>query len=411
MLANPAVGFLPGFVRRDYDYTARVGHKSQGLMSLHLYRLVFGSSPTRDQRLRLRRFFMSLSSYVMWYAIAWLCMEFGLIEVSPQYLAMLGVVLLLSQLAIYFLIRSSINLRFRDPAMTMFQILVAIAWGLVLIAMAREIRGVMLSVFMIVLLFGIFALSQRQFLWAAVAAFSGYAGLVVYEQLYRPELFSEGYYIVSVTILAGVLLWTTLFGSYVSNLRHRLSARNQELEDALERIRSLAEHDDLTGLKNRRFIMANLRREIARHYRTGSTFSVILIDLDHFKEVNDRFGHSAGDRLLCEFGELMTQELRAMDVVATAGDEAGVFGRYGGEEFLVLLPDTGIDGALRAAERLREVQQQRLEHHGTVPHVTLSAGVAEYVSGESIESLLRRADQALYDAKSAGRNRVCHVTA
>lgn len=345
----------------------------------------------------------------MWYAITWLCMEFGLIAISARALALLGIVLLLSQFAIYFLTRTDINLRFRDPAMTVAQIMVALAWAFVLIAIAREIRGVMLSIFMIVLLFGIFALNKRQFLLVALTAFVGYLALVLYEQLYLPELFSDGYYIVSVTILGGVLLWTTLFGSYVSNLRHRLSARNQELEDALERIRILAEHDDLTGLKNRRYIMASLRREIARHKRSGSTFSVILIDLDHFKEVNDRFGHSAGDRLLCEFGEVMTQELREMDVVAKTGDDAGVFGRYGGEEFLVLLPDTGIDGALRAAERLREVQQQRLEEDDSLPNVTLSAGVAEYVSGEGSESLLRRADQALYDAKIAGRNLVRHA--
>ncbi|MDX1442750.1 MAG: GGDEF domain-containing protein [Gammaproteobacteria bacterium] len=373
-------------------------------MPTGLTQWIFGSQPSRDQRLRLRRFFMSLSSYAMWYGIGWLCLWFGLLDISVFWMVASGVALLATQVIIYLLIRFDMNLRLNDPSLTLAQMLVALGWSLLLIAVSREIRGVVLSVFMIVLLFGIFALGKREFLISAALAFIGYVALVLYERITEPGLFSEGFYIVSVTILGGVLLWTTLFGSYVSSLRYKLSARNQELEEALQRIRTLAEHDDLTGLYNRRYIMANLRREIARHHRKSSTFSVILIDLDHFKQVNDKFGHSAGDRLLQEFSKFMEEALRDMDMVVAQQDHNGTFGRYGGEEFIALLPDTDLRGAERAAERLRASQEARINEHATVPHVTLSAGVAEYVEGESVESLLRRADQALYDAKHAGRN-------
>lgn len=372
-----------------------------------IIRLLFGRNTSRDQRLRIRRFLMSLSSYTMWYLIAWLCLEFGLIRIAPSVMGFIGLVLLASQLVFYFLIRFNLNLRFDDPSMTMAQIIIALLWCFILIAAAREIRGVLLTVFMVTLLFGIFALNKRQFMIVALMAFVGYTGLVLVEQVTDPGLFSDGYYMLSVMIFGGVLLWTTLFGSYVSNLRYKLSARNEELQEALERIQELADHDDLTGLYNRRYIMESLRREIARHKRHDSTFSVILIDLDNFKEVNDNFGHSAGDRLLREFGRCTEKALRGMDIVGSTNGAETEFARYGGEEFIVILPDTGIEGALQAAERLRSQQEQLLQQHRTVPHVTLSAGVAEYVAGESIESLLRRVDHALYEAKHGGRNRVC----
>lgn len=373
-------------------------------------KLVFGEEVERDQRLRMRRFMMSLSSYAMWYAIGLICYRFGMLDVELPGVIMIGILIVASQFVFYLLIRCNLNLRFDDPSLTLAQILLALFWSLVLIAIAREIRGVLLTVYMVTLLFGIFALGKRSFMIAAIVGFLGYAGLIVTEWLLYPGLFSKGFYIASLVILGSVLLWTTLFGVYVSDLRYRLSARNQELEEALERIRVLAEHDDLTGLYNRRFIMESLRREIARQKRQQTTFSVILMDLDDFKQVNDRFGHSAGDMLLKEFGKVVEQELRQMDIVRKAGDAEGAFGRYGGEEFIAILPDANVHGAHEAAERLRVKQEQRMQQHRTVPHVTLSAGVAEHVPGESVESLLRRADQALYVAKRQGRNRVCDAS-
>lgn len=317
-------------------------------------------------------------------------------------MALAGTAVFSSQFMFLVVIRSGLNCRFRDPSLTIAQMLVALTWALLLIAVSREIRGVMLTVYMITLLFGIFALDRRQFLLTGLFAYVGYAGLVLYERLSGLGYFTGGYYLVSLIMLGGVLLWTTMFGTYVSNLRHKLQARNEELEKVLLRMRDLADHDDLTGLLNRRVITDALRKLKARADRTGEPFSVCILDLDKFKDVNDEYGHLTGDRVLVEFAETMSKELRGMDLVARG---APSFGRYGGEEFILLLPSTGLQGAEQCAERLRERQERKQENSDTPP-CTLSAGVAAYRPGEDIESLLRRADRALYAAKHGGRNQV-----
>ena len=164
------------------------------------------------------------------------------------------------------------------------------------------------------------------------------------------------------------------------------------------RLEHLSQHDGLTGLLNRRAIEALLDREAQRLERFNQPFSILLIDIDHFKRVNDRLGHPAGDQVLIEVARRLQVEAREVDHVA----------RYGGEEFCVLLPHTEHEGALQAAERLREGVCERPITWGnaTVP-VTISMGlVCANDPRESLQSLLRRADAALYQAKDGGRNMV-----
>ena len=164
------------------------------------------------------------------------------------------------------------------------------------------------------------------------------------------------------------------------------------------RLEHLSQHDGLTGLLNRRAIEALLDREAQRLERFNRPFSILLIDIDHFKRVNDRLGHPAGDQVLIEVARRLQVEAREVDHVA----------RYGGEEFCVLLPHTEHEGALQAAERLREGVCERPITWGnaTVP-VTISMGlVCANDPRESLQSLLRRADAALYQAKDGGRNMV-----
>ena len=164
------------------------------------------------------------------------------------------------------------------------------------------------------------------------------------------------------------------------------------------RLEHLSQHDGLTGLLNRRAIEALLDREAQRLERFNQPFSILLIDIDHFKRVNDLLGHPAGDQVLIEVARRLQVEAREVDHVA----------RYGGEEFCVLLPHTEHEGALQAAERLREGVCERPITWGnaTVP-VTISMGlVCANDPRESLQSLLRRADAALYQAKDGGRNMV-----
>ena len=159
-----------------------------------------------------------------------------------------------------------------------------------------------------------------------------------------------------------------------------------------------AHYDSLTGIYNRGTFFAECRRELSRCARGGPGFSLAVFDLDHFKLVNDRYGHPVGDRVLRAFAEVLRASLRKHDTV----------GRYGGEEFALLMPNTGKDTAARVAERVRrEVEARGVTADGRRIEVTVSGGVAAYgADGEDWDTLLSAADTALYTAKDGGRNRI-----
>ncbi|MDD5366612.1 MAG: sensor domain-containing diguanylate cyclase [Gallionellaceae bacterium] len=171
----------------------------------------------------------------------------------------------------------------------------------------------------------------------------------------------------------------------------------KELERQME---LLAQTDPLTSLANRRHFMAIAENELARTSRYGGSLSMLMLDIDHFKQVNDTHGHKTGDVVLVRLGELCHEALRNIDTV----------GRMGGEEFAVVLPQTGREQALEAAERLRVLigKTEIPMEHGVPLHFTVSIGVVT-LSGRSsnIDTLLNQADTALYEAKRSGRNRVC----
>lgn len=160
-------------------------------------------------------------------------------------------------------------------------------------------------------------------------------------------------------------------------------------------LKELAFTDSLTKIYNRLHFAHFLDIEIDKAKRYNGTFSIIFFDLDHFKEVNDNFGHAAGDEVL----EQLTV------IVSKANRNADIFARYGGEEFIILAPETDLSGALIHAERLRN-DIEKFEFN-TVGHITSSFGVSEFNNeNDTMESLLERADKALYMAKEYGRNRV-----
>lgn len=163
--------------------------------------------------------------------------------------------------------------------------------------------------------------------------------------------------------------------------------------------RHFATHDELTGVANRRALIQALDRDVAHAVRSGEPYALLMLDMDHFKSVNDTCGHRVGDQVLCHVAAIVRARLRSQDLV----------GRYGGEEFVVLLPGTPAQGAAVLAERLREaVAQAPCECQGRLIPVTVSIGVcgARLESGDTWDQLIHAADQALYAAKAAGRNRV-----
>lgn len=178
-----------------------------------------------------------------------------------------------------------------------------------------------------------------------------------------------------------------------------LRERNQQLEIMLHSVEALASTDPLTGLYNRRRFTDVLKREFAVTKRYKNTLSCLLLDLDHFKSINDRFGHDAGDQVLKEVARRISGSLREVDLAA----------RYGGEEFVVLLPHTSKGDALIVAERLlKNVSRQAFNFGSELVTVTASIGCAgnSDVQSDQAEDLVKAADIALYEAKNAGRNRV-----
>jgi len=184
---------------------------------------------------------------------------------------------------------------------------------------------------------------------------------------------------------------TTIDGETVINGFAVDISERKRLED---KIKHQATHDHLTGLWNRVAFEETLRKEINRTARSASTFSLIMLDIDRFKAINDHHGHAVGDRVLQQLGELLQSRFRQSDIVA----------RWGGEEFIALLPETRFDGARKLAEDIRKsVEAADFQDLGPL---TVSLGAVQYRAGEARREVTKRADDALYAAKHAGRNRV-----
>jgi diguanylate cyclase (GGDEF)-like protein len=166
-----------------------------------------------------------------------------------------------------------------------------------------------------------------------------------------------------------------------------------------EEIYRLMTIDGLTQVHNKRHFQESLDRELTRSKRYGNPFALVLFDIDHFKRINDTYGHLAGDEVLRRLGTLVKMRVRANDIVA----------RIGGEEFAVILPEAGVVGGVSLAEKLRKlVESERFVYNGEVIPVTLSLGVAAFdATLETSEALIAKADERLYQAKRGGRNRVC----
>jgi diguanylate cyclase (GGDEF)-like protein len=210
--------------------------------------------------------------------------------------------------------------------------------------------------------------------------------LVDWLQLQLPEPTSERWeYVISIMTFVLVAMILPAVTGY------RLIIQDQQLIDEVKR---LAQEDYLTGLMNRRKATEMIVTELRRCQRYGGTFAVILMDIDRFKEINDTFGHETGDQVLKETADLLGRTIREADSAS----------RWGGEEFLVVCPQTDLEGAQALAEKLRSAYA-RTEFSRAI-HKTASFGVACYHSGDSVEALVRRADAALYGAKEGGRDRV-----
>ncbi|TBV05475.1 GGDEF domain-containing protein [Phytopseudomonas dryadis] len=227
------------------------------------------------------------------------------------------------------------------------------------------------------ILFNFFMVSPGRALLATILVV---AALASYATLLPGTVFESRYQMLSFLVTA--LLASVLSFIFAYRTQHQR-----------EQLQAWATRDPLTGARNRRVMNEELKIAVASQRRHRASSAVLLMDLDHFKQINDRFGHQAGDQVLVNFVELLGQHSR---------EEDRLF-RFGGEEFLLLLPNTDMNGLRSAARHLQTQIAERLTSPGGA--VTVSMGGAVLLSGEQWESWLQRADRQLYQAKSAGRNR------
>lgn len=361
-------------------------------------------TPRRSQRslrhLLLKRFAMALATYVMMALACWFAVLSGLYQGSGRGVVWLTVGAFSSQLVFLWLFLSGRNLLFRDPSLTEAQLLVALTWQLLVLALFDSVRGSMLAFYVPILLFGILKLTPRAFVRCCVFAFFGFAGMQLIEA-YFWQLGSPDMAWVQTWVLLVLLVWLSLFSNYVQGMRQRmrqrrfaLRAHQNTLRGMMRQLEGLAATDELTGLYNRRHFLSLASRELQR-MQPGQHHGLALIDLDHFKRINDAHGHVAGDRVLQTFAAIVRACLRDGDVVA----------RYGGEEFVLLLPNTDTDQFLACCERLREAFARAEPVGIEVGPLSLSIGMTLLSAGDDLDEAFQRADQALYRAKRSGRNR------
>jgi diguanylate cyclase (GGDEF)-like protein len=352
--------------------------------------LLLGPDPR--QRAALKR--CLLASFV---CLVWLGVEIDAYHRGRMSVTALQNLLLfngLGLLGFWMALRSGWSLRFEDYALSQPQMVFASLSMAAAYAMVPYTRAAALQVMCLTLVFGMFRLSPREIrrmglvsaaiLLGAVLALHHGGKVSVHDDL-LPAL-------ATCCVLAGM---SVVLGRF-SRMREQLNEQKQVLRQTLREVEELAIRDSLTGLFNRRHMQELLAQESLRHARSGTPLTIALVDLDHFKQVNDVHGHSVGDAVLCNAAKVLQDQVRRTDVV----------GRWGGEEFLMILPDTPVQNALPVLERARAALQATVVSQTAAElRITLSAGLAQRQCDGSVSVMLDAADKALYAAKASGRNR------
>jgi diguanylate cyclase len=297
----------------------------------------------------------------------------------------------------YAAIRASVRLRLSSPLINTAQSLYAMVCVIGAYALLGPMRAVTLSILVVVLVFGGFSATRRQLRLMCAATITLLGLTMAHMSRVEPERYPPLEEAVNFVTGGAMLISVAFLAELLSRLRRKLKLRTRELADALARIQDMATHDELTQLANRRQMSQVLADETARRDRSGDPLCVAVIDIDHFKRINDMLGHGAGDTVLRQFAQQAQTCVRRGDVLA----------RWGGEEFLLLLPRTRVDAAQTVLERMRmRGHQSACSQASAAGPVTFSAGVTESPAGEAIELAIERADKAMYRAKRNGRDRV-----
>jgi diguanylate cyclase (GGDEF)-like protein len=359
---------------------------------------LFGTEP--KQRLRLVQcgtaMLLVLGSVLNMQYLVWA----GLAPMVPT--AWWTLVLIGGFVVFFITIRSGQNLRYADPSLTVPQMVFAILCAAVAYAIAGKGRGGAFPILMVVFMFSMYSLAPKTVLrtsFFAVAVFAVTMAALAWRNpaVYEPAV-EWGHFIMIAIMVPAV----AVLAGQLSRLRDRLRRQKKDIATALARIQELATRDELTGLINRRHMLELMEQERQRGVRSGQSFCLAVIDIDGFREINDRHGHAFADELLRRFANEALNVIRISDLLS----------RWNGKEFLLMLSNTRASLGRTSLERLRErMKAMAVEVPGSEPgaeslHLSFSAGVAEHRAGETVADTVQRAEHALINAKASGQNRV-----
>lgn len=352
------------------------------------------SSPSTTRPLRSRRARPARISPISIASLLYLAIIFVLfLQGVVQAIAFLtgATMLVFFLLAFYIAFSLKWNRRFFDPSLTFAQMCAAVVMMLTVFALDRHTQSALVPFLLVVFSQATYRLTSRTLTVVSVGSMIAYLAVILMRGCEDAAAFR--YDVMAWVVSTVTLPLVSATGRHIQVLRLALKSTRHQLQQIEEK----AIRDELTGLYNRRQLVTELDNAVTQANAQGSTFCLAVIDVDHFKDINDRHGHLVGDLILREFSRIARDSIRDSDI----------FGRYGGDEFMQILPDTELKGAVMHAERLR-VHTHFLDVKSVMPEksVSLSIGVAQYRAGETADSLIERADAGLYRAKERGRNRV-----
>lgn len=357
---------------------------------------------------------MSVATYAVALLVTFLITHLGIGTLSVAQWSVLTGMCLLGICLFYILFYTNLNLRFREPSLTREQIIYSFFYAILVMHWLPDARPIVLLFFLPPFSFGMLSLTRRQYLNVVASVLFLYAALLNYEYSINPKNFNVRYQIFLFVIYGVLLAWFAIFGGFISNLRQQLKIKKDDMKKANEEIKveieerkrleeylkEIANTDFLTGVMNRRYFFKRANVEILRHQRLNHPMALLMLDIDHFKLVNDTYGHPAGDMVIRSVANILVEELRKEDLIC----------RFGGEEFAILLVETDKKNAIETANRLlMMIKNAQHIYEEQCFTITVSIGLTKALLAnkeENIQSLIIRSDKALYDAKERGRNRV-----
>ena len=365
------------------------------MKALNWFHAISGPLLGRDLRVRRHTLLVltSLPTYLASLGMIWYLVHLN--EVSHDVARGLTLASMFSFFGFILVVRSGLTQAWSDPVLTLPHAMVSLFLCGAAYVLLGEHRVNVLVLMAQTIVVAMLRLRPRQVLGLGVAA-----ALMLVAAFSLVNWLDTGGGVLSrgathLVVGCASLLLLSLVAKWVSDIRIEISLQAKELRKAVLTVRQMATLDQLTGLLNRRVMRDTLESERQLAERHGTQWCVALIDLDHFKQVNDRHGHPTGDAVLKGFAELARAHLRAVDQV----------GRWGGEEFLVMFPKTQLNEAHASLERLRKaLNAWRLPDHPML-QMSFSAGLVQAEPDETLDHMVERADKTMYQAKASGRNR------